>query len=64
MSDLPPALKAAKEKLRPRFEAQTERMAALAAASLAAELSAATVTHDLPIKEGLALLDAEAEKNS
>ncbi|WP_429819126.1 hypothetical protein [Ensifer sp. B1-9] len=64
MSELPDNIKALQEKFRPRFEAQTARMASLAAASLAAELANAEVTHDLPIEEGLALLAAEAEKNS
>ncbi len=64
MSDLPENIKAIQEQFRPRFEAQTARMASLAAAAFAAELANAEVTHDLPVEEALALLAAEAEKNS
>jgi hypothetical protein len=63
MSDLPPAIKAAQEKLRPRFEAQTERMEALAAAAVAAHIANAEVTHALSGEEALALLAAEAQKH-
>jgi hypothetical protein len=62
MSELPPAIKAAQEKLRPRFEAQTERMEALAAAAFAAHIADAEVTHNLSGEEALALLAAEAKK--
>lgn len=62
----PAALKRSKSSsaFRPRFEAQTARMASLAAASLADELANADMTHDLPAEKALALLTAEAEMNS
>ncbi|MBY3155322.1 hypothetical protein HFO56_23650 [Rhizobium laguerreae] len=62
MSDLPPEIKAAQEKLRPRFEEQTARMESMAAAAFAAHLADAEVTHDVSAEEALAVLDAEAEK--
>jgi hypothetical protein len=62
MSDLPPAIKAAQEKLRPRFEEQTKEMEALAAARFAASLANAEVTHDVSADDALAVLDAEMEK--
>ncbi|ANL74306.1 hypothetical protein AMC83_PA00079 (plasmid) [Rhizobium phaseoli] len=61
MSDLPDNIKAIQELFRPRFEAQDARMEALAAAAFAAELSNAEVTHDLPVEEALALLEAHAK---
>lgn len=63
MSDLPPAIKAAQEKLRPRIEAQTKEMESLAAAHFAARLANAEATHDVPAEEALAVFDAEMEKN-
>ncbi|ANL87108.1 hypothetical protein [Rhizobium phaseoli] len=61
MSDLPDNIKAIQAHFRPRFEAQDARMEALAAAAFAAELANAKVTHDLPIDEALALLEAHAK---
>lgn len=63
MSELPPAIKAAQEKLRPRFEAQTARMEALAVAAFASEIADAEVTHDVSAEEALAILAGEAETN-
>ncbi|NEI66498.1 hypothetical protein [Rhizobium leguminosarum] len=64
MSELPDNIKAIQELFRPRFEAQTARMEALAAAAFADRLANATVTHDVPAEEALALLDAHAEGES
>jgi hypothetical protein len=64
MSELPDNIKALQEKFRPRIDAQDARIVSAAAASLASEVAAAEVTHDLPMEEGLALLAAEAGKNS
>ncbi|TBG52628.1 hypothetical protein [Rhizobium leguminosarum] len=64
MSELPDNIKAIQELFRPRFEAQNARMEALAAAAFADRLANATVTHDVPGEEALALLDAHAEGES
>jgi hypothetical protein len=63
MSELPPEIKAAQEKLRPRFEAQTARMESLAASSFASEIADAEVTHDVSADEALGILAGEAETN-
>jgi hypothetical protein len=64
MTDLPPAIKAAQEKLRPRFEAKTKEFEALAAERFADSLVHAEVTHDVSAEEALAVLDGHAPLNS
>jgi hypothetical protein len=64
MTDLPPAIKVAQEKLRPRFDAQTEEFERLAAARFAVSLAHAEITNDVSAEEALAVLDGHAPLNS
>lgn len=62
MTDLPPAIKAAQEKLRPRVDAQSQRMEAFAAEAFAARLSSDGITHDVSAEEALDVLVLADEK--